>query len=195
MTTVWSCNMLSAPKLSGYLLSLLLASVLFLTGSESLSQSLVLLLLRAERRQGHLKITVQWGGGETHTPLSQKYCLCIRTFSVTIGLAIGAFTRYYEIFKYRKWQHFGVFSFKAWYWYNINICCPTASLQLFVQHIWLRMCVYIIRWYKNKPVPMTWDSFLNLKTAAKNLNPYKLFQMFWLKHKQRLREFVSKGSL
>lgn len=41
-------SMLVSAKLSGYLLSLLLASVLFFAGSESLSQSQILLLLRAD---------------------------------------------------------------------------------------------------------------------------------------------------
>lgn len=41
-------SMLVSAKLSGYLLSLLLAPVLFFAGSESLSQSQVLLLLRAD---------------------------------------------------------------------------------------------------------------------------------------------------
>lgn len=41
-------SMLVSAKLSGYLLSLLLAPVLFFAGSESLSQSQILLLLRAD---------------------------------------------------------------------------------------------------------------------------------------------------
>lgn len=41
-------SMLVSAKLSGYLLSLLLASVLFFAGSESLSERQVLLLLRAD---------------------------------------------------------------------------------------------------------------------------------------------------
>lgn len=41
-------SMLLTAKLSGYLLSLLLTSVFFFTGSESLSESQILLLLRAE---------------------------------------------------------------------------------------------------------------------------------------------------
>lgn len=41
-------SMLLTAKLSGYLLSLLLASVFFFTGSESLSESQILLLLRAD---------------------------------------------------------------------------------------------------------------------------------------------------
>lgn len=41
-------SMLLTAKLSGYLLSLLLASVFFFTGGESLSESQILLFLRAE---------------------------------------------------------------------------------------------------------------------------------------------------
>lgn len=41
------CGMLPTPKLSGYLLSLLLTPEFFLTGSKSLSERLILLLLRA----------------------------------------------------------------------------------------------------------------------------------------------------
>lgn len=44
-------SMLVLPKLSGYLLSLLLASVLFFAGSESLSERQVLLLLRADMQK------------------------------------------------------------------------------------------------------------------------------------------------
>lgn len=46
-------SMLVSAKLSGYLLSLLLAPVLFLAGSESLSQSQILLLLRADAQNNH----------------------------------------------------------------------------------------------------------------------------------------------
>lgn len=48
-------SMLLMPKLSGYLLSLLLASVLFLAGSESLSESEIFLLLRAEAQKQEIK--------------------------------------------------------------------------------------------------------------------------------------------
>lgn len=44
-------SMLVATKRSGYLLSLLLASVLFFAGSESLSERQVLLLLRADMQK------------------------------------------------------------------------------------------------------------------------------------------------
>lgn len=44
-------SMLVSAKLSGYLLSLLLASVLFFAGSESLSERQVLLLLRADMQK------------------------------------------------------------------------------------------------------------------------------------------------
>lgn len=44
-------SMLVSPKLSGYLLSLLLASVLFFAGSESLSERQVLLLLGADMQK------------------------------------------------------------------------------------------------------------------------------------------------
>lgn len=51
-------SMLLTAKLSGYLLSLLLASVFFLTGGESLSESQILLLLRAEtQRQKAVRLT------------------------------------------------------------------------------------------------------------------------------------------
>lgn len=44
-------SMLVSTKLSGYLLSLLLASVLFFAGGESLSERQVLLLLRADMQK------------------------------------------------------------------------------------------------------------------------------------------------
>lgn len=57
MTTVYlhafPVSMLLSAKLSGYLLSLLLASVFFFTGSKSLSESQILLLLRAEAQTIH----------------------------------------------------------------------------------------------------------------------------------------------
>lgn len=57
MTTVYLHALLLAllvtAKLSGYLLSLLLASVLFFAGSESLSESQILLLLTAETQNNN----------------------------------------------------------------------------------------------------------------------------------------------
>lgn len=50
-------SMLVMAKLSGYLLYLLLTSVFFFTGSESLSKSQILLLLRAETQTKKLRLT------------------------------------------------------------------------------------------------------------------------------------------
>ncbi len=55
-------SMLLTAKLSGYLLSLLLASVFFFTGSESLSESQILLLLRAETQRNKSKLRLVKAG-------------------------------------------------------------------------------------------------------------------------------------